>query len=410
MLASQLFRRFVQTGSLTIIDSAGRRATFGGNGKPASTIRIHDRRTHRRLLVEPDLAVGEAYMDGMLTIEEGTLYDFLDVCVSNLRHARPSGRLGLLEALQRIRGRLDAWNPIGKAQAKVAHHYDLNGELFDLFLDGDRQYSCAYFASPSDDIDTAQERKKRHLAAKLLLRPGLRVLDIGSGWGGLALSLAAAENVSVAGVTLSTEQHQVSNHRAEEHGLADRVAFHLRDYRQETGAYDRVVSVGMFEHVGKSHYREFFGALARLLTEDGVAVVHSVGRFDRPGPVNPWIRKYIFPGTYVPTLSEVLPVVEESGLLVTDVEILRLHYAETLRSWRRRFYANLDRVRAMYDDRFCRMWDFYLTSCELGFRRSELMVFQIQLAKSLDAVPLTRDYIVDWEAAHAPSRQSAAAE
>ncbi|MGH6886480.1 MAG: class I SAM-dependent methyltransferase, partial [Geminicoccales bacterium] len=289
------------------------------------------------------------------------------------------------------------YNPVPRARANAAHHYDLSDALYDLFLDADRQYSCAYFTHPHDDLAQAQADKKRHIAAKLLLRPGHRVLDIGSGWGGLGLYLAGAGAGEVVGITLAEEQLKVSRARAEQAGLADRVRFELRDYRDQAGRFDRIVSVGMFEHVGLQHYPAFFRKIRELLVEDGVALVHAIGRMHGPGATNAWIRKYIFPGGYAPALSEVLPAVERLGLWVTDIEILRLHYAKTLRAWRRRFMANRDRVAQVYDERFCRMWEFYLIGSELAFRRMGHMVFQIQLAKRQDAVPLTRDYIVDWE-------------
>jgi cyclopropane-fatty-acyl-phospholipid synthase len=292
--------------------------------------------------------------------------------------------------------RLKQCNPISRARANVAHHYDLSDQLYDLFLDKDRQYSCAYFTSKDDSLEMAQENKKRRIAAKLLLdRPHLKILDIGSGWGGLGLYLAEETGADVTGVTLSVEQHKIAEARAAAAGLADRVRFHLCDYRQEPGQYDRVVSVGMFEHVGKKNYDEFFAKLNELLAIDGVALLHSIGYADAPAPINPFIRKYIFPGADLPTLSEVFAAVERAGLIVTDVEILRLHYAETLRHWRERFIANRQRIAALYDERFCRMWEFYLVLCEIGFRFRFNMVFQMQLTKRFDAVPLTRDYMVN---------------
>jgi cyclopropane-fatty-acyl-phospholipid synthase len=397
MLLSEFAQRVIKEGDLTIIDAAGRRHRLGdGRGRPA-VIRLHDKSLHRRLAINPYLYVGEAYMDGTLTLERGSLYDFLDICAANMDHiaAHPLSRA--VEKAQRLLRRLHQYNPAHRARANVAHHYDLSGALYDLFLDADRQYSCAYFTHEHDDLDRAQRDKKRHLAAKLLLSPGVRVLDIGSGWGGLGLYLAEAGAEEVVGVTLSEEQLKSSRERAARAGLADRVRFELRDYRAIDGKFDRIVSVGMFEHVGVQHYPEFFGTVRDLLTDDGVALVHSIGRSDGPGATNPWIRKYIFPGGYSPALSETLRVVERLGLWVTDVEILRLHYAETLRLWRQRFAANRARIAKLYDERFCRMWEFYLVGSELTFRRMGHMVFQLQLAKRQDAVPLTRDYITDWE-------------
>jgi cyclopropane-fatty-acyl-phospholipid synthase len=400
MLFWEFARRVLTSGRLAIIDADGCRHVAGGTEGPRATIRLHDRALHRRLALNPFLHIGEAYMEGTLSVEEGSLYDFMDICAVNSHRAfaHPFGRaLNFGHSLLR---RLHQHNPVRRAQANVAHHYDLSDQLYDLFLDRDRQYSCAYFTHPQADLEQAQADKKRHLAAKLLLRPGMRVLDIGSGWGGLALSLAEAGAVQVVGITLSEHQLGVSRERARRQGLSDRVRFELCDYREQTGTFDRIVSVGMFEHVGVRHYPEFFRAIGRLLAEDGVAVLHSIGRMDGPGATNPFIRKYIFPGGYSPALSEVLPVVERQGLWVTDIEILRLHYAETLRAWHQRFSAHRAQIAALYDERFCRMWEFYLVGSELAFRRMGHMVFQMQLAKRQDAVPLTRDYITNWERGH----------
>ena len=298
--------------------------------------------------------------------------------------------------------RLAQFNPAGRARRNVAHHYDLNGRLYSLFLDRDRQYSCAYFPRGDETIDEAQVAKKRHIAAKLLLnRPGLTVLDIGCGWGGLALTLARDYGARVTGITLSTEQLAEAQARARAEGLEDRVTFELIDYRAMHRSFDRIVSVGMFEHVGVGHYRQFFEVLKRCLAPDGVALLHAIGRSDGPSSTNPWIAKYIFPGGYCPSLSEVFPAIEKTGLVATDMEILRLHYAETLRHWRRRFVANRDAIASIYDERFCRMWEFYLSGCELAFRREHHMVFQIQLTREQTAAPLTRDYVTDAERAGA---------
>jgi cyclopropane-fatty-acyl-phospholipid synthase len=295
---------------------------------------------------------------------------------------------------------LKQFNLRASARTNVAHHYDLDGRLYSLFLDADKQYSCAYFNTPDTSLDDAQLAKKRHIAAKLVIKRGQRALDIGSGWGGLGLCLARECGADVTGLTLSAEQHRGATRRAAAAGLSDRVRFHLRDYRAGAGSYDRIVSVGMFEHVGINHYGEFFAKMKSLLAPQGVALLHSIGRKDGPGSTNPWIRKYIFPGGYVPALSEVVPIAERLGLWITDIEILRLHYAETLRAWRTRFEGNRERIRTIYDERFCRMWEMYLVGSEVAFRRQDLMVFQMQLAKAADAVPLTRDYMFDWERRH----------
>ncbi|HEX7969053.1 MAG TPA: cyclopropane-fatty-acyl-phospholipid synthase family protein, partial [Stellaceae bacterium] len=345
----------------------------------------------------PRLGLGEAFMDGTLTVEDAGLYDFLDLLASNINLAPKNLLTPLYDGFGATFRFFQQYNPLSRARRNVAHHYDLSGALYELFLDSDRQYSCAYFTDTDQTIEQAQAAKKRHIAAKLLLAPGQKVLDIGSGWGGLALYLAKECDVSVTGLTLSTEQLKVARRRAAAAGLADRVRFELCDYREAQGRYDRIVSVGMFEHVGVVHYPTFFRKVKELLSEDGVTLLHSIGRHDGPASTNPWVRKYIFPGGYSPAISEVVPVIERLGLWITDIEILRLHYAETLRAWRTRFNANRERVRALYDERFCRMWEFYLAGSEIAFRHQGHMNFQMQLAKKVDAVPLTRDYITDWE-------------
>jgi cyclopropane-fatty-acyl-phospholipid synthase len=397
MLASRLFERIITIGRLRVRDAGGRFHTFDGSPGASVTIRLHDPALHWKLLVRPRLYLGEAFMDGTLTVEEGSLYDLIDLLAVNLE-AMPEGLLArLLNGSVTLLRRVHQYNPLPRARQNAAHHYDLSDQLYDLFLDKDRQYSCAYFYDGGNDLDVAQLNKKQHIAAKLLVRPGQRVLDIGSGWGGLAVYLASECGADVTGLTLSVEQHKVAVRRAAAAGLSDRVRFYLRDYREELGRYDRIVSVGMFEHVGINHYSAFFAKVKSLLTPDGIALVHSIGRKDGPGSTHPWIRKYIFPGGYAPALSEVLPTVERSKLWITDIEILRLHYAETLRAWRDRFERNRDRLRRIYDERFCRMWEMYLISSEVAFRRQDHMVFQMQLSKAVETVPLTRDYLVHWE-------------
>ena len=400
MLLAVLLKSMIKTGSLTLVDAGGRTHRFGDKGEPGVTVRLHDRALHTRLFLNPMLAVGEAYMDETLTVEgDADIYDFLALCLRNLGTTHGHWVQDLAATLRHATRRIAQHNPVGVARRNVAHHYDLSDTLYALFLDKDRQYSCAYFATAEDGLDQAQENKKRHIAAKLLLASDNRVLDIGSGWGGLALYISQVSGADVTGVTLSTEQQRVSQDRAASSGLVERVRFRLSDYRDVDEPFDRIVSVGMFEHVGVGHYREFFAKVRDLLTEDGIALLHSIGRFDGPGSTNPWLRKYIFPGGYVPALSEVLPAIERSGLVITDIEILRLHYAETLRAWRRNFNAHRDEISEIYDERFCRMWEFYLAGSEASFRHGGIMVFQIQIARRQEAVPLTRDYITDWERA-----------
>jgi len=339
-------------------------------------------------------------MDGTLTVENASIADFLNLACENLGVVTPDWRIRLQERCRHMFRYLQQYNPVSRSHRNVAHHYDLSATLYDLFLDADRQYSCAYFPTPGITIEEAQANKKRHIASKLLLKPGQKVLDIGCGWGGMALYLARECGVEVTGLTLSTEQLKVAQSRAQAAGLADRVTFELCDYRVHQGSYDRIVSVGMFEHVGVPQYPVFFAKVQELLKPDGVALLHSIGRMDGPAGTNPWIRKYIFPGGYSPALSEVLPVTEQLKLWVTDIEVLRLHYAETLKAWRQRFNANRERIRALYDERFCRMWEFYLAGSEMAFRHQGHLVFQMQLAKAVDAVPMTRDYMIDWERSH----------
>jgi cyclopropane-fatty-acyl-phospholipid synthase len=403
MLLGFLLRHLVTKGTLRVIDSRGTVHDFPGDIEgPRITVKLHEAELERRLFFNPRLYLGEAYMDGSFTVEDADIYDFLLFIGENQALAPHSIVMPLHQGFGRALRLFQQYNPLGRAQKNAAHHYNLSDTLYDLFLDNDRQYSCAYWPTNDISLEEAQANKKRHLAAKLLLRPGQKVLDIGSGWGGLAIYLAQETGVAVTGLTLSSEQLKVAERRAIAAGVADRVKFRLRDYREEHEVYDRIVSVGMFEHVGVPHYKAFFRKLKELLTEDGVALLHSIGRMDGPATTNPWLRKYIFPGGYAPSLSEVVPVAEKVGLWITDIEILRLHYAETLREWRARFTANRDQVKTLYDERFCRMWEFYLAGSEVAFRWGGHLNFQMQLAKHVDAVPLTRDYITDWARSHIP--------
>jgi cyclopropane-fatty-acyl-phospholipid synthase len=409
MLLAVLLRHLVCRGTLVVIEPGGKTHRFVGESGPVITMRLHHKSLSRKLFFNSRLHFGEAFMDGLVTFDDATIYDFVKFMAINMNLAPPGPLSPLYNGFGRALRVFQQYNPLGRARRNVAHHYDLSDTLYDLFLDADRQYSCGYFPQPDLTIEEAQARKKRHIAAKLLLKPGMKVLDIGSGWGGLALYLARECDVAVTGLTLSKEQLDVAERRAAAAGLSDRVRFELCDYREHEGVYDRIVSVGMFEHVGVVHYPAFFRRLKALVAEDGVALLHSIGRNDGPGTTNPWLRKYIFPGGYSPAMSEVLPVVERVGLWVTDIEVLRLHYAETLRAWRLRFNANRERIRTLYDERFCRMWEFYLAASEVAFRHQNHMNFQMQLARRVDAVPVTRDYMVDWERTHrAPAAERAA--
>jgi cyclopropane-fatty-acyl-phospholipid synthase len=365
-----------------------------GDDSPVTVVmRLHDKAVARALLLNPQMALGEAYMDGRVTFEQGDVGDFLDLAARNFGTGYGPAHWQWIAWARGATNRLRKLNTLRRAHRNVAHHYDLSGALYDLFLDSDKQYSCAFFESPSDTLEEAQLHKKQRIAAKLDLKPGQRVLDIGSGWGGLALHLATEADVDVTGVTLSEEQLKVANTRAAAMGLSNRVRFDLQDYRKIAGRFDRIVSVGMFEHVGVHHYDQFFRTVSSLLADDGVALIHSIGRSDGPGATNPWAAKYVFPGAYAPALSEVLPAIERTCIL-SDVEILRLHYANTLAEWRKRFHKNREKVVRLYDERFCRMWEFYLAGAEIGFRYQGMMVFQLQLVKKIDVLPLTRDYMM----------------
>ena len=394
-LVSQMVRR----GHIELEFADSSRQAFGDGTGPRIAARFTDTRGPFDLVRNPELALGELFMDGRFVMLEGSMYDLLLVVMSNAIRREPPR---IIRALRMGRDALAATllrNERSRARTNVAHHYDLDEKLYDLFLDRDRQYSCAYFERPGMSLDEAQLAKKRHIAAKLLVDPAHKALDIGSGWGGMALYLARFCEADVTGVTLSQEQLGAAAVRAGAAGFADRVRFKLMDYRDIRGRFDRIVSVGMFEHVGPAHFDTYFAQIADLLDDDGVALVHTIGRPDGPGATNPWISKYIFPGGYIPSLSEITAAVEKSGLFITDIEILRMHYAETLKAWRERFMARRAEALALYDERFCRMWEFYLTVSELTFRIEGECVFQVQLARRHDIVPITRDYIAEREAA-----------
>jgi cyclopropane-fatty-acyl-phospholipid synthase len=391
------FRSFVHTGDFSVSTADGGSFRVGdGTGAPLA-VRFMSASAELAVLLDPDLRFAELYVDGDIALEQGSLAGLLAMLLSQDRSANPT-RWAKPQWLMRYFGRrLKQFNSRIRAKANVAHHYDLNGKLYSIFLDASRQYSCAYFEYPDQTLEEAQHAKLRHLAAKLLLGPGRRVLDIGSGWGGLGCYLAENCGARVDGVTLSIEQFEYSCARARDAGCADKVQFLLKDYRDLDQVYDRIVSVGMFEHVGSGFYNEFFRKCYELLSDDGVLVLHSCGRSDGPGITNPWLAKYIFPGGYIPALSEVLPAIERAGFLVTDIEILRLHYADTLKEWRERFLAKRGEVSYLYDERFCRMWDLYLVSSEMAFREEGMMVFQIQMTKTQGVVPKTRNYIPESE-------------
>lgn len=399
---SMMLKSFVRVGSLTVFDAAGGRHVFGtpgGGVAPDVTMRLTDPKLYRALFFNPELHVGEAYMDGRMSFQGCTLRDFLTLFSMNRRAFSAFPMQRVVQRISLAFRRFQQANPIGKAEKHVAHHYDIGNALFGLFLDPGMFYTCAYFREGDESLEEAQRAKCRLVAAKLRLRPGMKVLDIGSGFGGLAMYLAKVADVEVTGVTLSREQHALAEQRAREAGLQDRVRFVLQDYRHTTGKFDRIVSVGMFEQVGPAHYDEFFAKVKDLLTEDGVMLLHSIGKMSPPGTVSPWLRKYIFPGGYSPALSEVFPALENLRLWVTDVEFLRLHYATTLAHWHRRFEANRAAIAELYDESFCRMWEFYLISAEMSFRTGSQEIFQMQFAKTRDTTPLTRDYMFEEQQA-----------
>jgi cyclopropane-fatty-acyl-phospholipid synthase len=394
-LFERLLTRLIRHGGLSMTMPDGRTARFGAGGSsvPQIAVTLTGDDTVRRLVTNPHLALGEAYMDGRLTIENDDLHGFLELVMRNIAATGKDEVTRVQQWLRDATRGITQRNRAARSRSNVAHHYDLSAELYDLFLDMDRQYSCAYFRDPSDSLDQAQAQKKAHIAAKLRLRPGMTVLDIGCGWGGMALTLARDHGADVLGVTLSEEQIKIARQRAEAAGLVDRVRFELIDYRAVQGQFDRIVSVGMFEHVGAPQFQTYFNTVNRLLTDDGLALIHTIGRTTPPGSTNPWITKYIFPGGYIPALSEVMACIERTPLVQTDIEIWRLHYAMTLRHWHDRFMARADEAARLYDERFVRMWKFYLVASELTFRHWGHVVFQLQLSRCLDAVPLTRDYL-----------------
>ncbi len=396
-LLSKFLSRFIKNGSLRVTYPDGKERQYGEDSKDIIVTEMRSRSLPRKLFLNPELVLGEAYMDGSLTVANDDIYGLLELLISNQALQHSSWFSPKIALYRRFFRYFAQHNPLTIARRNVAHHYDLSKEFYQLFLDEDMQYSCAYFTGPGDSLETAQKNKKHHIAAKLRLEPDHRVLDIGCGWGGLGLHLAREYGAHVTGVTLSCEQHQVALERGKKSQAGGRAEFRLQDYREVTEVFDRIVSVGMFEHVGIPHYSEFFSKLHDSLADDGVALLHFIGRADGPGATNSWIAKYIFPGGYSPALSEVMAAAERSGLYVTDVEVWRLHYAETLKAWRDRFEQKIDEVQRIYDERFCRMWRFYLVVSELAFRQNGHVVFQVQLAKKQDAVPLTRDYLVHSE-------------
>ncbi len=396
-LLDKMLARAIAIGRLEIIDATGAHHVYEGAPGAHVTVRLNDAKLHQKLFLNPELHVGEAYMDGRLVVEQGSIRDLLTLFAENRTSFRGHPVQKLLRGTTKKLKRFLQRNTVKKSRENVRHHYDLSNAFYKLWLDHDMLYSCAYFSSPEDSLEQAQQNKLRHIAAKLDLKPGMRVLDIGCGWGGMALYLAKACDVEVVGVTLSTEQLAFAREEAKRRGLDHRVSFELIDYREVKGPFDRIVSVGMFEHVGVAQFDAYFGKIKELLKDGGLALVHSIGRKGGPGQTGAWVRRYIFPGGYSPALSETLQSIERSGLWVTDVEILRLHYAKTLRIWEQRFQMHRDEITKMMDERFCRMWEFYLIASELSFSHGKHMNFQIQLTKDVSAAKLTRDYMFEKE-------------
>lgn len=391
---SIFLKKLIKYGTLNIIDEKGKKHCFSGSPEPEITIRFHDKSLLWKIFLKPYLKAGEAYMEGSLTIEPpSTIYDFLSLITKNMEW-RPDNPFHLMgsDPYSRLKGWFNQINWPGKSKQNVSHHYDLSYDLYDLFLDDTRQYSCAYFHDENDTLEQAQLNKMNLIAKKLLLKPEHDVLDIGCGWGGLGMHLNSASNANVTGVTLSEEQLKVAQKRSMNNKKVD---FKLQDYRTITQKYDRIFSVGMFEHVGRKQYQSYFDKVYECLNDDGVTLIHTIGRADGPGETDPWTKKYIFPGGYAPALSEIVPAIEKSGLYITDMEVLRLHYANTLKEWRIRVESNKENIIEMYDDNFLRMWEFYLASAECAFRNLEHVVFQFQLSKWQDNVPLTREYLLD---------------
>lgn len=394
-MLSRLFDTYVQVGKLTVTFPNGEKRIFDRGaieGMDPVAIRFKRAPSTMSLLTSAHVSIGESYVNGDMVVEEGTLRDFLFI-MGQSAMVHDEGRLANFGRLvHSIAAGWQHYNPVHRSKANVAHHYDLSGELYDQFLDEHRQYSCAYFEG-NETLEQAQEKKMHHIARKLLIEPGMRVLDIGSGWGGLGLFLAKNYGADVYGVTLSEEQHAWSNKWAQKDGMSDKAKYHLQDYRLVEGEFDRIVSVGMFEHVGQFHFDEYFRKVRSLLNDDGVGLIHTIGHMGPPEPISPWVRKYIFPGAYLPSLSQIGRAVERSRLWLADFENLRLHYAKTLSMWNDRFQRNKEKVKDLYDEKFCRMWELYLISCEMAFTVQSLSVFQLQISKKIDAVPTTRRYL-----------------
>ena len=392
-LAKFLNKLFKEDGFI-LIDANSIKYIIGNPKKEKPiTLRLLDKKLHYKLLFYPDLYFGEAYTDGTAKIENGSLTDFLEIALKNIGRNQTNILSQILNKLRGTYRYLTNFNVTKKSKKNVAHHYDISDDLYDLFLDPKRQYSCAYFKNENDSLETAQNNKIDYIIKKLNLKPNQKVLDIGCGWGSLAIEIAKKSQCEVTGITLSENQYKYSIHKAKELNVENQVQFKLIDYRQLNEKFDRIVSVGMFEHVGRKYYKTFFNQINKLLNDTGIALIHTIGSVNQPRDPQPWITNYIFPGGYTPSMSEIIAPIEKSGLIISDIEVLRMHYSHTLRNWKQRFLDNKSKVLTMFDENFFRMWEFYLTSCEMVFKWNDQVVFQFQLSKDLTSLPTTRDYI-----------------
>ena len=393
MYLASFLNKVFKVGGFILVDANSKEYLIGQPDKNSIKLKILNKNLHYKLLFHPDLYFGEAYTDGEILIENGTLTDFLDLALMNIGRGEVNFFSYLMNRLRGSYRYLTNFNFIKKSKMNVSHHYDIKDSLYDLFLDPKRQYSCAYFNDENDSLEVAQNNKIQHIIKKLNIKPNQKVLDIGSGWGSLAIDIAKAANCEVTGITLSDNQLKYANQKAKEMNLDNQVKFKLMDYRELNEKFDRIVSVGMFEHVGRKFYKKFFNQVEKLLKEDGIALIHTIGSVNPPRDPHPWITKYIFPGGYTPSLSEVTNPIENAGLIVTDIEVLRLHYSHTLRHWKENCIRNKEKIIKMFDEKFFRMWEFYLTGCEMAFKWGDQVVYQFQLTKNYRSTPVTRDYI-----------------
>ena len=394
MNLSKFLNKLIKEDGFVLVDANSKEYIIGKPKKNVPIkIKLLDKSLHYKLLLLPDLYFGEAYTDGSLVIENGTLTELLDIAMKNIGRGETNLYAMIIKKIRGTFRYLTNYNLISKSKNNVAHHYDISEKLYDLFLDKNRQYSCAYFKNENDSLETAQNNKIEHIIKKLNLKHNQKVLDIGSGWGTLAIEIAKKTQCEVLGVTLSENQLEYSLKKVKELNLENQVNFKLMDYRELDEKFDRIVSVGMFEHVGRKFYKTYFNQVSKLLKNEGVALIHTIGSVLPPRDPHPWITKYIFPGGYTPSLSEVVGPIEKSGLVITDMEFLRMHYSHTLRNWKERFLGKKEQVLAMFDEKFFRMWEFYLASCEMAFKWGDQVVFQFQLSKKLTSTPNTRDYI-----------------